>query len=66
MTPHTEQQIITINILYNISRSKADQTMKLGQLIGYNKKNIPLQILCKKCGRQTSSRLLFIFQKCLK
>ena len=33
MTPQTGQQIITIYILPNISRSKDNQAMKYGQLI---------------------------------
>ena len=37
------EQIITIHILPNISRSKAKQTMKFGQLIAYNMKNIFLE-----------------------
>ena len=32
-------QITTIHILPNISQSKDNQTMKLGQLIEYNKRN---------------------------
>ena len=32
-------QITTIHILPNISESKDNQTMKLGQLIEYNKRN---------------------------
>ena len=32
-------QITTIHILPNISQSKDNQTMKLGQLIVYNKRN---------------------------
>ena len=32
-------QITTIHILLNISQSKDNQTMKLGQLIEYNKRN---------------------------
>ena len=39
--------------------------MKLGQLIEYKKRNMFIQQLCKKCGRETSSRALFIFLKCL-
>ena len=39
--------------------------MKFGQLIEYNKKNIFLQKLCRKWGRKTSSRPLFIFYNCL-
>ena len=36
MTSSTGKQIITINILPNISKSKCSQTMKLDQLIEYN------------------------------
>ena len=39
---------IAIHILPNISRSKGNQAMKLGQLIEYNKRNIFLQKLCRK------------------
>ena len=35
MKPETEQQIVTIQVLSNISRSKDTQTMKIGQLIEY-------------------------------
>ena len=43
MTSQPGKQTIEIHILTNISRSKGNQTMKLGQLIEYNKKNIFLQ-----------------------
>ena len=37
------EQTIKIEILFNISRSKSNhQTMKLGKLVDYNKKNILL------------------------
>ena len=36
MTSQTEQQIITIHILSNISRSKGKQTIKFGQFMKYN------------------------------
>ena len=36
-------QIITIHILPNISRSKDNQTVKFGQFIEYNMRNIFLQ-----------------------
>ena len=36
------------NILPNISRTKSNQTMRLGQLIEINKRNIFLQKLCRK------------------
>ena len=50
----TGKLIITINILPNISRSKLNQTMKLGQVIEYNGRNIFLQYT--KCGGETSHR----------
>ena len=39
--------------------------MKFGQLLEYNKRKIFLQKLCRRWDRETSSRLLFIFKKCL-
>ena len=65
MTPLPDQQTIAIDVLTNISQNKRNQTMELGQLIEYNKINIFLQKLCRKWGRETSSRPLFIFWKCL-
>ena len=41
-------QTIEIHILPNISQSKDSKTMKFGQLIEYNKRNIFLQKLCGK------------------
>ena len=41
-------QTVAIHILPNISLSKGNQTMKSGQLIEYNKRNIFLQKLCGK------------------
>ena len=61
MTSQPGLQTVAIQILSNISQSKGNQTMKFGQLIEYNKKNIFLQKLCRKWGRETSSRPLFIF-----
>ena len=43
MTSQTGQEIITIHILPNISRSKANQTMKFGQLKEYNMTSIFLE-----------------------
>ena len=65
MTSQPGLQTIAIHILPNISQSKGNQTMKLGQLIEYNKRNIFLQKLCEKWGRETSSRPLFVFTKSL-
>ena len=53
-------QTFAVHIMPNIS-SKGNETMKFGQLIEYNKKNILLQKLCGKRGRKTSSRPLLIF-----
>ena len=41
-------QTIAIHMLVNISQSKDNQTMKFGQLIEYNKRNILLQKLWRK------------------
>ena len=56
MTSQTGQQIITRHILPNISRSKDNQTMKFAQLMEYTMKNIFLQKLYTKCGREASLR----------
>ena len=45
MTSQSGKQIITMNILANISRNKSNQTIEFGQLIEYNVRNIFL----KKC-----------------
>ena len=53
-------QTIAIHLLPNISRSKGNQAMKFGQVIKYNR-NIFLQKWCRKWGKETSSKALFIF-----
>ena len=63
MTSQPGWQTIAIHILPNISQSKGNQTLKLDQLIEYIKRNIFLQKLCWKWGRDTNSRPIFIFQK---
>ena len=45
-----------MDILPNISRSKGNRTMKLGQLIECNMRNIFLKILYTKCDKETSPR----------
>ena len=40
MTSQTGEQVISIHILLNISRGKVNQSMKFGQLIEYNMRNI--------------------------
>ena len=57
------QQMITIQILPNIARSKSNQSVNdIGQLTKYNE-NIFLQKSCRKWGRETTSRPLFVFLK---
>ena len=63
MMSKTSLQTIAIHILSIISQSKGNQTMKFGQLIEYNKKNIFLQKLYGEWGRETSSRPLFFSWK---
>ena len=56
MTSHTGQQIITIHILSNISKSKDNQTMKSGCLIEYNMRNTFLEKPNTKYGRKPNPR----------
>ena len=53
MTSQPRKQTIAIHILPNIQRSKGNQTMKFGQLIKYNMKNIFLEKSFAKCGVET-------------
>ena len=57
----TSQPNLQKNIFPNISQSKGNQTMKFGQSIGYNKRNIFLQKLCGKGGKETSFTPRFNF-----
>ena len=61
MTSQPGLKTIAIHILPNISQSKGNQTMKFGQLIEHKKRNFFLQKLCRKYGKETSPRPLFIF-----
>ena len=63
MTSQTGQQIITIHILPNISRSKDNQAMKFVDIIEFNVKNIFLERSCKKGGKEISLDLFFLFYK---
>ena len=56
-------QTIVIHILLNISQRKGNQTMKFGQLLEYNKRNIFLQKVCRKCAKETSSKTLSFLWK---
>ena len=50
------KQTIAILILFNISRSKWNQTIKFGQLIEYNMKNIVFEKSHTKCGGKFIAR----------
>ena len=45
-------------MLPSISRSKGNQTMKFGQLIEYNMRNIFVKKSYTKCAEETITRLL--------
>ena len=63
MTSQPGVPTIAIHILSNISQSKGNQTMKFGQLIEYNKRNIFLKNYVEnEAGRQVPDLFLF-FQK---
>ena len=59
MKSQTGYQVITIHIVPDISRSKSNQTKKLGQLIGCDMQNIFLGKSCTKNGGETSLRYFF-------
>ena len=63
MTSQPGLQTIPIHILPNISQSKDNQTMKFGQLIEYNKRNIFLQKLCRKWTERLVSDLFLFLKK---
>ena len=56
MTSQPGHQTIAIHILPNISRSKGNQTMKFGQLIEHNMKNVEKPYT--KCAEETIPRPL--------
>ena len=57
MTSQTVQQIITIHILLNISRSKGNETMKFSQSVQYNMRYIfPEKLNTNYCGGEASPR----------
>ena len=58
MTSQTGEQTLVIHKLPNISRSKANQTMKFGQLIEYNMRNIFVEKSYTKCVGETIPRPL--------
>ena len=61
MTSQAGLQTVAIRIFPSISQSKGNETIKFGQLIEYNKRNVLLQKFWEKLGRGTGSESLFIF-----
>ena len=57
MTSQLGWQTIVIYIFTNISKSKDNQAIEFGQLIEYNIRNIFLEKLKTKCGRETIPKL---------
>ena len=53
MTSSTEKLRITIHMLSNIIRSKGNQTMKFGQLIEHDMRNIYFENHTEKVGIRT-------------
>ena len=56
MTSQTGQEVITIHVLLNISRSKGNHKMKFCQLKECNMASIFLEKSYKQCDGETSSR----------
>ena len=56
MTSQPGYQANVIHILSNISRNKGNQTLKFGQLIEYNIRNIIFEKSYTKYDKETSSR----------
>ena len=58
--PLNAHQITKIHILSNISKSKDNQTTKIGHLIEYSVRTFFFQKSFREWGRETSFRPLFI------
>ena len=56
MTSQPGQQTNAMHILPNISRGKGNQTMKFGQLLQYNMRNIFVEKLYTTCGGEIIPR----------
>ena len=64
MTSQPDYQTISMHILFTITKKRQPE-IKFDQLTNYNKRNIFLQKSCRKLGRETSPRSLFVFKKAL-
>ena len=56
LTSQSGKRAVAINVLADISGSKSKQTMKFGQLIEYNARNILLEKSDTKYGEETIPR----------
>ena len=65
MTSQPGSQTVTMHILPNTPRSKGNQTMRLGQLIEYNKRNIFLQKYSENEALRLVSDLFLCSKKAL-
>ena len=66
MTSQAGQQIMTVQVLPNISRSKGNQVIKFGHLKKYSMRSIFLEKLSRKLGSETISRPFLFFKKALR
>lgn len=57
---HTGTQMITMNMLSDISKSKDNKTVKFGQLLKSNMRNISVKNYAENRGRKTKFRPLFV------
>ena len=64
MTSNIGKQIITIYTFPNISRSKDNQEMKLGQLIDFNMDSFFFKSHTKNEAGRLAADIFFVFQKC--
>ena len=53
MTSQPGKQRTVAQILLNLSRSKGNDTIKFGQLLEYNMRNLFLEESSTKCGEDT-------------
>ena len=65
MTSQSGYQTIAIHKLPDISRSKSNQTMKIGQVIEHNKRNIFFKNYSENDARRLVPDLCLFFKKAL-
>ena len=63
MMPQPGLQTFAIHILLNISQSKSNQTMKFGQSIEYNKRNIFFPHNAENDARRSVPDFFLFFEK---